>query len=192
MCIKRSAELRYSGQAYELTVPVAPGDALGTVEARFHDEHRKTYGHSSPGDPVDVVSVRTWAQAVAPDARVLYVDNDPIVLAHARALLTSSPEGETAYLDADLRDTGEVLAGAARLLDLSRPVGVMLVAVLHMLRDEGRSSRQLETLFVERLGHQVSVPEEQQPSWFSAAGAGVGHARCRRDEARANRRRYRA
>jgi len=75
------------------------------------------------------------AQAVAPDARVLYVDNDPIVLAHARALLTSSPEGETAYLDADIKDTPEILAGAAQVLDLSQPVGVMLVAVLHMLRD---------------------------------------------------------
>jgi hypothetical protein len=76
------------------------------------------------------------AQAVARESRVVYVDNDPIVLAHARALLTSSPEGETAYLDADLRNTGEVLAGAAQVLDFSQPVAVMLVAVLHMLRDE--------------------------------------------------------
>jgi S-adenosyl methyltransferase len=66
---------------------------------------------------------------------VLYVDNDPIVLVHARALLTSSPEGETGYLDADLRDPADILAGAARMLDLSQPVGVMLVAVLHMLGD---------------------------------------------------------
>jgi hypothetical protein len=78
------------------------------------------------------------AQAVAPAARVLYVDNDPIVLAHARALLNSSPEGETGYLDADLKDPDAILAGARRLLDLSRPVGVMLVAVLHMLRDDER------------------------------------------------------
>jgi len=76
------------------------------------------------------------AQAAAAEARVVYVDNDPIVLAHARALLTSSPEGETAYLDADIKDTGEILAGAAQVLDFSQPVGVMLVAVLHMLRDE--------------------------------------------------------
>jgi hypothetical protein len=75
------------------------------------------------------------AQAAAPEARVVYVDNDPIVLAHARALLTSSPEGETAYLDADLKDVDDILAGAAQVLDLSQPVGVMLVAVLHMLRD---------------------------------------------------------
>jgi hypothetical protein len=75
------------------------------------------------------------AQAVLPQARVVYVDNDPIVLAHARALLTSSPEGETGYLDADIKDTEEILAGAAQLLDFGQPVAVMLVAVLHMLRD---------------------------------------------------------
>jgi hypothetical protein len=76
------------------------------------------------------------AQAAAPTARVVYVDNDPIVLAHARALLTSSREGATAYLDADIKDTAAILAGAAEVLDFSQPVAVMLVAVLHMLRDE--------------------------------------------------------
>jgi hypothetical protein len=76
------------------------------------------------------------AQAVAPQARVVYVDNDPIVLAHARALLTSSPEGATAYLDADIRDTDRILHEAGEVLDFSEPVAVMLVAVLHMLRDE--------------------------------------------------------
>ena len=76
------------------------------------------------------------AQSVAPEARVLYVDNDPIVLVHARALLTSSPEGETGYLDADMKDPDAILAGAERMLDFTKPVGIMLVAVLHMLRDE--------------------------------------------------------
>ena len=76
------------------------------------------------------------AQAAVPEARVMYVDNDPIVLAHARALLTSCPSGATAYLDADIRDTDTILAGARQVLDLSRPVAVMLVAVLHMLRDD--------------------------------------------------------
>lgn len=70
------------------------------------------------------------AQSVAPEARVVYVDNDPIVLAHARALLTSGPHGVTSYLDADLRDTGRVLAVAAETLDFSRPVAVMLMAIL--------------------------------------------------------------
>ncbi len=62
------------------------------------------------------------AQAIAPRSRVVYVDNDPLVLAHARALLTSSPEGACDYIDADLRDPGEILAGASRTLDLTAPV----------------------------------------------------------------------
>ena len=76
------------------------------------------------------------AQAVAPESKVVYVDNDPIVLAHARALLTSSPEGETGYLEADIKDPDGILAGAAELIDFARPVAVMLVAVLHLLRDD--------------------------------------------------------
>ncbi|MBW8481960.1 SAM-dependent methyltransferase [Actinomadura parmotrematis] len=78
------------------------------------------------------------AQEIAPETRVLYVDNDPIVLVHARALLTSAPEGATAYLDADLRDPASIL-GSAKLretLDLSRPVALTLLAVLHFVTDE--------------------------------------------------------
>jgi hypothetical protein len=75
------------------------------------------------------------AQQAAPDARIVYVDNDPIVLAHARALLTSHPAGATDYLDADLRDTGAILAAAARTLDFTRPVAVMLIGVLHCIPD---------------------------------------------------------
>jgi len=65
------------------------------------------------------------AQRVAPRSRIVYVDNDPIVLAHARALLTSSPQGATAYLDADLRDTPAILAEAAGTLDFSEPIAVL-------------------------------------------------------------------
>jgi len=75
------------------------------------------------------------AQRLAPDSRIVYVDNDPLVLAHARALLTSSPEGRTAYLDADLRDPAKILAQAAQTLDFSQPVAVLLVAVLHFVQD---------------------------------------------------------
>jgi hypothetical protein len=75
------------------------------------------------------------AQRVAPQARIVYVDNDPIVLAHARALLGGSPEGATAYVDADLRDTGEVLKAAANVLDFATPVAVMLVGILHCIPD---------------------------------------------------------
>jgi hypothetical protein len=76
------------------------------------------------------------AQSVAPESKVVYTDNDPIVLAHARALLTSVPEGITAYADADMRDTGRVLDEARKTLDLDQPTAVMLVAVLHHIPDE--------------------------------------------------------
>ena len=76
------------------------------------------------------------AQSVAPTARIVYVDNDPIVLTHARALLTSDPAGATDYIDADLRDPRGILARAGKLLDFGRPVAVMLMAVLQHLDDE--------------------------------------------------------
>jgi hypothetical protein len=81
------------------------------------------------------------AQAVAPESRVVYVDNDPIVLAHARALLTSAPEGATDYVDADLRDPGTILGEAARTLNLAEPVAITLIAILHHVSDydEARS-----------------------------------------------------
>jgi len=75
------------------------------------------------------------AQSVAPDCRIVYVDNDPIVLAHARALLTSTPEGACAYLDADLKDTGKILQEAERTLDFSRPVAVLFIGVLHLVSE---------------------------------------------------------
>jgi hypothetical protein len=75
------------------------------------------------------------AQAADPAARVVYVDNDPIVLVHARALLTSTPEGATAYLDADLRDTAGILRAAAQTLDFGWPIALMLLIILHMIPD---------------------------------------------------------
>jgi len=75
------------------------------------------------------------AQRAAPESRVVYVDNDPVVLAHARALLTSSPEGKTGYIAADLREPGTILAGAGDILDFREPVAVLLVAVLHFVPD---------------------------------------------------------
>jgi len=75
------------------------------------------------------------AQSVAPDSRIVYVDSDPIVLTHARALLTSSPAGATAYLDADLRELDQILPPAAQTLDFSKPVAVMLLIVLHLIPD---------------------------------------------------------
>jgi hypothetical protein len=75
------------------------------------------------------------AQSVVPGCRVVYVDNDPIVLNHARALLTGAP-GTVAYIDSDARDTARILAEAGQTLDFSQPVGVMLIAILHCIPDE--------------------------------------------------------
>jgi hypothetical protein len=86
------------------------------------------------------------AQAIAPGSRVVYVDNDPLVLAHARALLTSKPEGLTAYLDADLVDTGTILGQAATTLDFTRPVAIMLLAILHYIPDLAEAQRIVDAL----------------------------------------------
>jgi hypothetical protein len=79
------------------------------------------------------------AQAVAPESRIVYVDNDPLVMVHARALLTSTPEGRTAYLEADLNQPETILADPVlhETLDLSQPVGLMLIAVLHFVHGHG-------------------------------------------------------
>jgi SAM-dependent methyltransferase len=76
------------------------------------------------------------AQGVARECRVVYVDNDPIVLAHARALLTSEPGGATAYLDQDLRNVAQIIRAAAGTLDFTEPVAVMLIGILHCIPDE--------------------------------------------------------
>jgi trans-aconitate methyltransferase len=76
------------------------------------------------------------AQSVAPECRVVYVDNDPIVLSHARALMASGPLGACDYIDADASDPQKILAAAARTLDFTRPVAVMLIAVLHLIGDD--------------------------------------------------------
>ncbi|MEY9871561.1 putative O-methyltransferase YrrM [Streptacidiphilus sp. MAP12-33] len=78
------------------------------------------------------------AQAVDPACRIVYVDNDPIVLTHARALLTGAPEGRTAYIDGDLREPGKILADAAlcETLDLAQPVALTLINLVHFLSDE--------------------------------------------------------
>jgi O-methyltransferase involved in polyketide biosynthesis len=75
------------------------------------------------------------AQRAAPESRIVYADYDPVVLAHARALLTSTPEGKTDYIGADLRDTDTIVTTAARTLDFNQPVAVLLIAVLHFIPD---------------------------------------------------------
>jgi hypothetical protein len=79
------------------------------------------------------------AQRVAPESRVVYVDNDPLVLAHARALLTPAPQGSCDYVDADMRDSAAILAAAARTLDLTQPVAVLFMGVLGHIADYDES-----------------------------------------------------
>ncbi|ANP50817.1 SAM-dependent methyltransferase [Streptomyces griseochromogenes] len=86
------------------------------------------------------------AQSVAPDARVVYVDNDPIVLAHAGALLRGTPEGVTEYVQADARDPHTILEQAARVLDFDRPVALSLIALLHFIADEDGARDLVATL----------------------------------------------
>src|SRR5260370_6251028 len=80
-------------------------------------------------------NIHEVAQSIAPESRIVYVDHDPIVSTHARALLTSAREGVTDYIEADLREPGKILAEAAQTLDFSRPVAIMLIAILHLILD---------------------------------------------------------
>ena len=93
-------------------------------------------------------NVHEVAQAAEPSSRVVYVDNDPLVLAHARALLTSSPDGRTAYIHADLREPETILSSPVvrEVLDFSQPIALMLVAILHFFPDEYKPAAVLATL----------------------------------------------
>ncbi|MGW3496021.1 SAM-dependent methyltransferase [Streptomyces sp. NPDC001020] len=81
------------------------------------------------------------AQGIAPESRIVYVDNDPIVLAHADALLTSTPGGKCAYLDADVRDPQKILTQAAHTLDFDQPIGLMLLNIMGQISDEEEPER---------------------------------------------------
>jgi S-adenosyl methyltransferase len=76
------------------------------------------------------------AQTTSPDCRIVYVDNDPMVLVHARALLTSTPEGQTNYLHADVRDLEKILEEAAQTLDFSQPIALMLLGIMNYVIDD--------------------------------------------------------
>ena len=79
------------------------------------------------------------AQRIAPESRIVYVDNDPLVLVHARALLTSNPQGASDYVDADLHDSGRVLSQAARTLDFAKPIALILHGIMGHVRDDGEA-----------------------------------------------------
>lgn len=93
-------------------------------------------------------NVHEIAQAAEPSCRVVYVDNDPMVLAHARALLTSAPEGRTAYIQADLKSPLDILTSPVvrSVLDFDQPIALMMIAVLHFLREEDKAEAVMSTL----------------------------------------------
>ena len=135
------------------------------------------------------------AQRVAPECRIVYVDNDPIVLSHARALLTSKPEGACAYIDADLRDPDKILASAADTLDFSQPVALMLVAVMHFISDDSEASEIVNRLmdacapgsFV-TISHAASdIDAEQQTEMVRRLNQSVAEKATLRDRARVTR-----
>jgi hypothetical protein len=121
-------------------------------------------------------NVHEVAQREAPSGRVVYVDNDPIVLAHARALLTSKPEGKTAYIHADLREPEKILADQAtrETLDFTKPIALMLVAILHFIPDEAGPRRAIQTLLdaLPSGSYLVAshVTDEHDPNMLAGAG----------------------
>src|ERR1700719_4702836 len=127
-------------------------------------------------------NVHEVAQGLVPSCRVVYVDNDPIVLAHARALLTSSPEGKTAYIHADLREPERILSDPVTraTLDFSQPVGLMLVAVLHFVPDEAQPRRIVDTLLDALPSGSYLVASHATSEYYAdhgAAAARVYHER---------------
>jgi len=109
---------------------------LGRV-VRFLAEEKGVRQFLDIGSGLPTASnVHEVAQSHAPESRIVYADNDVAVLAHARALLVSAPEGQCGYVHADLRDTGSIITQAAEILDFSKPVAVLLIAILHFVPDQ--------------------------------------------------------
>ena len=126
------------------------------------------------------------AQRVAPESRIVYVDNDPLVLTHARALLTSSPEGTCDYIDADLHDPAAILAAAARTLDFTQPIAVMLLGVLGHIGDDNEAlsiiTRLMDAMaagsyLVIAHGSSTSEALSEAGKRYNASGAAPYHVR---------------
>ncbi|MFJ8049915.1 SAM-dependent methyltransferase [Streptomyces luteogriseus] len=138
---------RVAGDAFR---EVFPGIETGARAARYFlaravrhlaaEEGVRQFLDIGTGLP-NVDNTHQIAQRVAPESRIVYVDNDPLVLAHARALLTSTTEGVTNYVDADLRDPAAIVREAGKTLDFDRPVALMLMGILGHIEDhdEARS-----------------------------------------------------
>lgn len=125
-------------------------------------------------------SVHEIAQAVSPATRVVYADNDPLVLAHAWALLASSPEGKTAYVHADLRNPVAIIANPVvrEVLDFDQPVALMLVAVLHFLLDADQPAQIVATL-LDGLPAGSYLVASHGTAEHDPAGTAAGQRACR-------------
>jgi hypothetical protein len=123
-------------------------------------------------------NVHEIAQSVAPSSRVVYVDNDPLVLVHAKALLASGAEGRTAYIHADLREPEKILGQQVTrdVLDFSQPVALMLLAVLHLIPDEGKPSDIVATLLDALAPGSYLVASHGTPEHSPAAAADATRA----------------
>jgi O-methyltransferase involved in polyketide biosynthesis len=116
------------------------------------------------------------AQRLAPEAKIVYVDNDPLVLVHARALLTSAPEGVTDYIEADLGEPDRILREAERTLDFTQPVALMLVGVLHHLTDEENAYDIVERLKARLApGSYLVINHATNAVYGAASDEGVAH-----------------
>jgi S-adenosyl methyltransferase len=120
-------------------------------------------------------NVHEVAQGIAPSSRVVYIDNDPVVLAHAQALLSSGPEGRTAYIHADLRDPQAILSHPVvrEVLDFSQPIALMLVAILHFIQDEGKPGDIVTTL-LDALPPGSYLTASHGTGQYDPAGAAIG------------------
>jgi S-adenosyl methyltransferase len=113
------------------------------------------------------------AQGMAPESRIVYVDNDPMVLAHARALLASSPQGRCAYADADIRGPEKILATAAEVLDFTAPVAVVLMAVLQFVPDDDHPHEIVRRLMADMPAGSYLVISHPAADLQAAAMAGM-------------------
>jgi hypothetical protein len=119
-------------------------------------------------------NVHDVAQAIAPDSRVVYCDSDPLVLAHARALLTSSPQGRTAYIHADFRDPVAILShpDTREVLNFGQPVALILAALLHYILDEDKPATILATLLDALPPGSFLVASHLSAEFFTQKGVG--------------------
>ena len=135
----------FAGQpvtAGDLPVPAAPADRafLGRVVRHLAGEAGiRQFLDVGTGIPT-ANNTHEVAQQIAPSSRIVYVDNDPLVLVHARALLTSHPEGRTDYIDADLREPEKIVEGARRTLDFDQPIALTLLGILNFVPDDDEAA----------------------------------------------------